>query len=122
VSVQHESRAFDRSNYNIRKSVSLALNLILSYSSYPLYLVVALCGTAFLFASGFSLTVLIQTLFYGVSVPGWASTILITSFFNALILLALVILGIYISRINRQISRSKVVLPLGNCMSKRLLV
>ncbi len=107
VTVRHEPRKFGVSNYNFRRSFSLAANLLLNYSSYPLYLVGALCGFAFLLAIGFGAFVLVRTFLNGSAVPGWASTVVIVSFLNALTLLSLVIFGLYLSRLNLQITQSK---------------
>lgn len=107
VTVRHEPRPFGVSNYNFRRSFSLAANLLLNYSSYPLYLVGLLCGFAFLLSIGFGAFVLFRTFLVGSAVPGWASTVVIVSFLNALTLLSLVIFGIYLSRLNLQITQSK---------------
>lgn len=107
VNVRHDPRKFGVSNYNLRRNLSLAANLLLNYSSYPLYLVGALCGFAFLLSFGFGAFVLVRTFLIGSAVPGWASTVVIVSFLNALTLLSLAIFGLYISRLNLQISQSK---------------
>jgi hypothetical protein len=54
------------------------------------------------------LRVVFHTLVYGAAVPGWASTVVIVSFFNALILLCLSIFGLYLLRINQQLTRTRV--------------
>jgi len=107
VTVNHEPRKFGVSNYDLRRSFSLAANLLLNYSSYPLYLVGAMCGFAFLLAIGFGGFVLVRTLMFGSTVPGWASTVIIVAFLNSLTLLSLVVFGLYLSRLNLQISQSK---------------
>jgi glycosyltransferase involved in cell wall biosynthesis len=113
VPVRHEPRRFGRSNYNLRRSSLLALNLVLTYSTYPIYLVAALCLLAFVVCVGFGLAVTVHVLLHGTSVPGWASTIVVITFFNALILLALVILGLYLSRLTQQVTRSRVNFSIG---------
>jgi polyisoprenyl-phosphate glycosyltransferase len=113
VPVRHDERRFGKSNYTLRRSFLLALNLLLTYSSYPLYFVAALCFVAFAFSASFGLWTLWQAAFYGGSVQGWASTIVIVSLLNALILLALVIQGLYLSRLNQQVSRSRVSFTIG---------
>jgi len=113
VPVHHDTRRFGKSNYTLQRSVFLALNLLLTYSSYPLYLVATLCFVAFAFSATFGLWTLWQAAFYGASVQGWASTIVIVSLLNALILLALVIQGLYLSRLNQQVSRSRVSFTIG---------
>jgi glycosyltransferase involved in cell wall biosynthesis len=112
VPVQHETRRFGRSNYNLKRSFLLAFNLLLSYSPYPLYLVAALCFGAFAFSMGITAWVLWKSI-GGSTLPGWASTVMVISFFNGLILLALVIHGLYLSRMNQQITRSRVAFTIG---------
>lgn len=113
VPVHHEPRRFGRSNYNLKRSLLLAFNLLLSYSTYPLYFVVALCLGALGFSAGLSIFVIWRALAEGSVVPGWASTITAISFFNGLILLALVIHSLYLSRLNQQITRSRVGFTIG---------
>ena len=113
VPLRHDARRFGSSNYSMKRSVLLALNLLLTYSSYPLYFVVTLCMLAFACSAGFGIWTLWRALSQGSSVPGWASTIVIISLFNGLILLALVIHGLYLSRLNRQLSRSQVSFTIG---------
>jgi polyisoprenyl-phosphate glycosyltransferase len=107
VYVRHDPRPFGRSNYTLSRSFLLASNLIFSYSSYPLYFVGALCLFAFFVSITLSIIIAYSSLVYGTSVPGWASTVIIVSFFNAFIMLCLVIFGIYISRLNQQITHTR---------------
>ncbi len=108
VPVSHEPRKFGKSNYNLKRSFYLAANLIFSYSSYPLYFVGLLCLLAFALSILIGLRTVFHTLVYGAAVPGWASTVVIVSFFNALILLCLSIFGLYLLRLNQQITRTRV--------------
>lgn len=113
VSVRHEARAFGESNYNLKRSVLLALNLLLTYSSYPLYFLAALCFGAFAFSGAFGVWILWRALAHSFDVPGWATTVVLISLLNALILFALVVQGIYISRLSRTVSRSLVSFTIG---------
>ncbi len=106
VEVRHDPRRHGASNYNLRRSLRLAANLILNYSSWPLHLVGALCLAAFCFSLGFGTWTFARALLHDTSVPGWASTVVIISFFNALTLLCLYVFGIYLSRLNLQITRT----------------
>jgi polyisoprenyl-phosphate glycosyltransferase len=108
VPTRHDPRQFGKSNYTIKRSLLLALNLIVSYSSYPLILVGLLCLLAFAVSILLGARAVYNTLVYGVSVPGWASTVVIVAFFNALILLCMSIFGLYLLRINQQITRTRV--------------
>jgi len=94
-------------------AATLALNLLLTYSTYPIYFVAALCLLAFVIAVVFGIAVMTRTLLYGTSVPGWASMVVILSFFNALILMSLVILGLYLSRLTQQVTRSRISYTIG---------
>jgi polyisoprenyl-phosphate glycosyltransferase len=108
VPVRHDPRLAGRSNYNLKRSLLLAANLVFSYSTLPVTAVGWLCAVAFLFSLGFGSFVFAKVLLHGTSVPGWASTVVIVSFFNALILFCLFIFGLYLSRLNQQVTRSRV--------------
>jgi polyisoprenyl-phosphate glycosyltransferase len=108
VAVHHEPRHVGRSGYDLGRSLRLALNLLFSYSSYPLYVVIALCVAAFAVSMGLGLWILGLTLLVGSVVPGWASMMVLMTFLNALILMALVIQGIYLSRLTKQATGTRV--------------
>jgi glycosyltransferase involved in cell wall biosynthesis len=107
VPLRHDPRKHGVSNYNLKRSASLAANLLLSYSAVPIWMVGSLCLSAFLFSIVFGGWVALQALVEGSSVQGWASTIVVLSFFNALVLLCLFVFSIYLSRMNQQLTRSK---------------
>jgi polyisoprenyl-phosphate glycosyltransferase len=108
VLVRHEPRLFGRSNYTLKRSLILATNLIFSYSPYPLYIVAGLCFLAFLCSMLFGLAITYRALTSTIPYPGWASTVVIVSFFNGFTLLCLVIFGVYLSRISQQVTKSRV--------------
>ncbi len=108
VEVVHEPRRFGKSRYNIRRSMLLAANLMFSYSVYPVYLVAIACAAAFSFAILLSLVVIYRVLILGAAVPGWASLVVITSFFNAITLFCLLIFSLYLSRFNQQLTGVRV--------------
>ena len=113
VPVQHEPRPYGQSNYTMKRSFLLAFNLLLNYSPLPLYVVIALCGLALVFSVLLAVWVFWQTLAYGTGIQGWASTMAGIAFFNSLTLLSLVVLGLYVSRISQQVTRSRVSFSLG---------
>jgi glycosyltransferase involved in cell wall biosynthesis len=108
VSVRHDPRKYGASHYTLRRSLRLAFNLILSYSTLPVQFVGVLCLGAFVFSMGFGGWVMARALLAGISVQGWASTIVILSFFNGITLLCLFIFSLYLSRMNQQLTRSRV--------------
>jgi glycosyltransferase involved in cell wall biosynthesis len=107
VEVRHDPRKHGLSNYSVRRSVRLAGNLLLSYSTLPVQMVGFTCLGAFAFSAIFGMWVMLRALVDGTGVQGWASTIVILSFLNALILLCLFVFSIYLSRINQQLTRSR---------------
>jgi glycosyltransferase involved in cell wall biosynthesis len=113
VPVRHEPRPFGKSNYNLKRSLLLASNLVFSYSDLPLKAMAILCGFAFLGSALFALYIIIYSIRSGTGVPGWASTIVVLSSLNSFILLSLLVFGMYISRINQQITRSRVSFTMG---------
>lgn len=113
VPVRHDARKHGSSNYNLRRSLRLAANLIFSYTSYPLYAIAAMSALAFLFAGLFGMTVFLRALVAGSSVAGWASTIIAVSFFQGVLLFCMAILALYVSRINQQLSRNRQTYTIG---------
>ena len=70
VPVRHDPRSFGQSNYNLSRSLRLAFNLLLNYSSYPLYFVIALCLLALSMTFGLGAWVLWRALAEVAPVPG----------------------------------------------------
>jgi glycosyltransferase involved in cell wall biosynthesis len=97
VETEHSPRAFGKSNYTLKRGLSLCLDLWLTYSSYPLYLVMTLCLLSLLFAFSFTCIVAWQAITSDTT-SGWASQIVTISFFSALILISLTVHGVYLSR------------------------
>ena len=108
VPVRHDARPFGKSNYNVRRSLSLASNLIFSYSNYPVYAVAIACAGALLFSVIYGAFVLIRASTQGTGIPGWASTVVILTFFNAVVLMCILIFAIYLARLSQQITRSRI--------------
>lgn len=104
VPVRHEPRREGTSNYSFTKSLALASNLIFTYSSYPAIFISSLCGLVFVLLLGYSSYVFYFALVNGATVAGWTSTILAVTFLNALVLLGLALLSLYVSRMYLQIS------------------
>lgn len=107
VPVEHHERPVGKSNYNVKKILSLVTRILFNYSSYPLRIV-----TFFgLFVSGLSFLLgcfyLFRGLFTSVSVPGWTTLAVLISFFNGIKLLLIGMLGEYLIRLINQTSWSK---------------
>lgn len=102
IEVEHNERAFGKSQYTLRKLISLTLNSIIYYSAWPLKTLGGLGVFGFSFSMIFILYTLLRKLFWGISFPGYASTVILISFFGGLNLLAVGIIGEYLIRILRE--------------------
>ncbi|TKB26120.1 glycosyltransferase family 2 protein [Desulfopila sp. IMCC35006] len=103
VLVRHLPRAEGKSNYTIRKLLGLVANIMFNHSTIPLRY-----GAAFGFiVSGISfllgLFYLLRTLIDGVGIPGWATLVVLMSFFNGVLILLLSVIGEYLIRVLREI-------------------
>ncbi|MCX6354735.1 MAG: glycosyltransferase family 2 protein [Candidatus Aureabacteria bacterium] len=107
VEVAHEPRVHGKSSYSLRKLISLSFNLLINYSSLPLRLVgiFGLIISIFLFFIGGA--AMLREFLSGKAPLGWTTIIVLLSFNNAIVLIALFIMGEYISRMLRESSRIK---------------
>tara|TARA_Y100001968_G_scaffold95528_1_gene85753 strand:+ start:1179 stop:2129 length:951 start_codon:yes stop_codon:yes gene_type:complete len=99
VDLDRDARIAGKSGYNLRKSMKLASDRILTYSIKPIRLSIFLGILFGLFSIGIAGYSIIN---YGLQdevAPGWTSLAFVTSFFGGLNLLFLGILGEYIGRI-----------------------
>jgi polyisoprenyl-phosphate glycosyltransferase len=93
------SRFAGESKYPLHRMLALAFNGIFSFSTVPLQWITATgCAVAF-FSLGVGAWALAIRLFTDLAVPGWASTVAPMYFLGGLQLLALGIIGGYLSRI-----------------------
>ncbi len=94
-----EERNAGKTSWSFRKLFKYAIEGITAFTTFPLK-VAAYCGGA---CSAFSLIymliVIIQKLFMGIDVPGYATTVVLILFIGGIQLLALGIIGQYISKI-----------------------
>lgn len=100
IEFQANVRAHEtRSTWSFVKLWRFALDGLFSFSSAPLklwtYVGALSAGGAFLYL----LTTVIQKLFWGIAVPGYASLLIVVLFFNGLLLISNGIQGEYIARI-----------------------
>jgi len=103
VKVEHHERKYGKSSYTLNKIIFLVFNLLFNHSSIPLYTGLFV-GFFFSFISFlFSFYYLITALFNGAIVPGWASIIIMLSFFNGILILLISLIGEYIIRILREV-------------------
>tara|TARA_R110000822_G_scaffold193550_3_gene332000 strand:- start:114 stop:1034 length:921 start_codon:yes stop_codon:yes gene_type:complete len=104
VLVEHHNREVGASNYNFWRIIKLVSEILFNYSSYPLRFVAGL-GLVMSFLSFLlSLFYLGSALINGVSVPGWATVVVLLSFFNGMTLFVIGMVGEYLVRLINQSS------------------
>ena len=104
VFYSRRKRMAGESKYPFFKMLKLAVNGITSFTNYPLKIITALGSLIFgasILATMWILVVVLQ----GKNVPGWASITLPIYFLGGIQLLAIGILGEYISRIYLETKR-----------------
>ena len=107
MEVKHQSREFGKSNYTTKTLISLALDNLINYTSLPLALLGFLGVICFIASGIFIISIAIQRIFFSISMPGYASTVILISFFGSLNLLGIGIIGEYLIRIIREQHKPK---------------
>jgi polyisoprenyl-phosphate glycosyltransferase len=96
-------RAGGTASYRYAKLTNLAITGFISFSDVPLriwsLIGAFICGFSFLII----LYVIIDTLFFGIEVPGYATLLITVIFFGGVQLLSIGILGEYISRVFNEV-------------------
>ena len=105
VDVEHASRQQGESNYNLKKMLNLALDIILAFSDKPLRLIIKL-GMSIAFISILMAIYAIYSKITGeVSVSGYASLITSIWFLSGCILITLGVIGLYVGKIFEGVKR-----------------
>ena len=107
VMVRHLPRAEGKSNYTYRKLLRLVATILFNHSSIPLRYGAAfgfmVAGSSFLLSIYF----LLEAAINGTKAPGWATVVVLLSFFNGVLILLLSIIGEYLIRILREIGNQR---------------
>ncbi len=98
-------RASGVSKFDIGKLTRFALDGLMSFSTLPLRVWTYVGVVISIFALAMALSFILQTLVYGVDVPGYASLIVSVMFLGGVQLLSLGVLGEYIGRIFAEVKR-----------------
>lgn len=101
-------KSTSKSRWTMKKKVKLAMNNFFSSSTFPVKLVTTLGFLMFSFALMTSILVIYAKIYtdntlFGLPVPGWATIILVTMFFNGITMLSLGIIAEYIWRIFEEV-------------------
>jgi undecaprenyl-phosphate 4-deoxy-4-formamido-L-arabinose transferase len=105
VTVEHCPRGEGRSGYSFGKLLVLALNLFTNFSLLPLQFASFTGLVASVFGVGLGMYYLIVALTAGITVPGYASTIIAVLVLGGLQLLSLGVIGEYLGRVHLNINR-----------------
>jgi dolichol-phosphate mannosyltransferase len=96
VDYDRPARAAGRPKYTFRNLVGLALDGLVSFSSYPLRLVARLGLATIVIAIGLLVWALIDAFVHRTAPRGWASTVIVVLFMSAVQLFGIAILGEYL--------------------------
>lgn len=108
VPYQRPQRSYGQTKWNYWKLWNFALDGIVSFSSIPLkvwsYIGIAIGSLSFIYM----LLILLNTLFTGVDVPGYASLMCVVLFIGAIQLFSIGILGEYLGRVSEEVKNRPV--------------
>lgn len=99
VEYERQARVEGQSGYSFKKLMKISLDGIFSFSTAPIRLITLLGMLGLTFAFFYSLLVLYDYFFRSIPSKGYASLVIISSFFSSIILVCLGIIGEYVVRI-----------------------
>ncbi|MGN6106568.1 MAG: glycosyltransferase family 2 protein [Kofleriaceae bacterium] len=103
IEFQANVRAGGRSHWSLWKLWRFALDGLFSFSTAPLKVWTYIGGLSAIGALIYLIITLVQKLFFGIDVPGYASLLIVMLFFNSLLLLSNGIQGEYLARIFEEV-------------------
>lgn len=95
-------RAFGTTKWSFKKLMSYAIEGIIGFSTAPLRLATFLGSISGIAAVLYLIAVVLQKLFWGIDVPGYATIIVLILFFGSVQLFCIGIIGEYVGRIFEQ--------------------
>ncbi|MFQ5645472.1 MAG: glycosyltransferase family 2 protein [bacterium] len=102
ITYERDSRFAGKTKYPLKKMTKFAMDAILSFSSVPLQFVLLLAFIMWSFTLIYLGKAVFLQIFFDANTPGWTSLIVLMSFYTALILFSLAIIGSYVGRIFEQ--------------------
>lgn len=103
VLVRHQQRLVGASNYNWRRIARLMANILFNHSSIPLRFCAAFGFVVASISFFLSAFYLLQALVEGTKAPGWATLVILMSFFNGVLILLMSVIGEYLIRVLREV-------------------
>lgn len=103
VPIVHTERKVGKSSYNFKKRIMMALEAIVSFSDFPLRLIVGI-GT-FIAIIGFILTsfLMISKIFFTDYQPGYTTTVSLITFLGGIQIMVIGFASLYIGRILKEV-------------------
>jgi dolichol-phosphate mannosyltransferase len=98
VKVEHADRKEGKSNYNLKKMLNLALDIILAFSDKPLRLTIKLGLMVAIVSILLAIFTFIKWINGGITVIGYASLITSIWFLSGCILITLGVVGLYVGK------------------------
>ena len=95
-------RAFGTTKWSFKKLMNYAIEGIIGFSTAPLRLATFLGSVSGIAAALYLIAVVLQKLFWGIDVPGYATIIVLILFFGSVQLFCIGIIGEYVGRIFEQ--------------------
>lgn len=107
ITTKHEARRVGKSNYSLSKIITLVCRLLFNYSSYPLKFLSISGGIIALVSFIWGFVIILKQLFIGSQVEGWTTLVTLLAFLNGFIILLLGVLGEYLIRLIKTVSRNE---------------
>lgn len=107
VMVRHDPRVSTSSNYNIRRLLNLAWNIVFYYSTLPVRILLTFGFILSLLSGLYAVFLVGHSMVFGSRVPGWTTLAALIAFSNAVIILILSLLGEYLNIILVQLRDNK---------------
>ena len=103
LNIVHKEREFGVSSYNFRKRFTMAMESIISFSDFPLRLIVGF--GCFIALMGFILTIflMVSKLFFINFQPGYTTTISLITFLGGIQIMVIGFASLYIGRILKEV-------------------
>jgi polyisoprenyl-phosphate glycosyltransferase len=98
------SRVSGKSNYKTKDLIRLAIHSITSFSTKPLTIAIYI-GFITSLLSIFYIPYVLYSLYKGVAISGWSSTIATIAFFGGIQLMVLGIIGLYLGKVFMQVKQ-----------------
>lgn len=103
IVVERCARHDDKPRVTLRQLFKLAQSAIFGFSRFPLFIFYAISLISLAVSASCLTYALISKWHTGLAIPGWASTVVLSSLFGGLNALGIAVLGEYVIRIHQQV-------------------